>query len=74
MNEMLEFGLQPLPLMDAQAPQSFMAQLADGQPMSEPAVALDDAVFDVGDLAAKNRNRGNYRCSKAGFLDDMGLV
>lgn len=62
---MMEFGLQPMPLVaGGEEPQSFMAQLQDGQPLSEPPVALDDAAFDLSDLAAKNRNRGNYRCSK----------
>lgn len=51
-------------LVDPNAPPSFMQQLQDGQPLSEPPVASDDAGFDLSDLAAKNRNRGNYRCSK----------
>jgi len=58
-SEMMEFGLQPMP-----EPQGFMAQLQDGQPLHEPPAALDGAGFDMSDLAAKNRNRGNYRCSK----------
>uniref|UniRef100_K3WPA9 Uncharacterized protein n=1 Tax=Globisporangium ultimum (strain ATCC 200006 / CBS 805.95 / DAOM BR144) TaxID=431595 RepID=K3WPA9_GLOUD len=31
-----------------------------------PGALTDAAAFDGNDLAAKNRNRGNYRCSKCG--------
>ncbi|RLN98761.1 hypothetical protein BBJ28_00005990 [Nothophytophthora sp. Chile5] len=53
---------------DAEASKPQIFGVWDG---SMPLVGLDDASFDLNDLAAKNRNRGNYRCSKAELDEDM---
>lgn len=67
--DMLEYGMNTMAMVNPNDPnQGFMNQLSDLSGMnanpSGGGGALPDANFDLNDLAAKNRNRGNYRCSK----------
>ncbi|KAF4315321.1 hypothetical protein BBO99_00009452 [Phytophthora kernoviae] len=61
-------SLGTMPLMGAGAAgdptNSFVDQLQDGG--SNQVLGLDGTTYEVNDLTAKNRNRGNYRCSKCG--------
>ncbi|KAG7382760.1 hypothetical protein PHYBOEH_010374 [Phytophthora boehmeriae] len=58
-------SLGQMPMMGGGDPSnSFVDQLQDGG--SSQVLGLDGTAFEVNDLSAKNRNRGNYRCSKCG--------
>ncbi|KAF1319807.1 hypothetical protein FI667_g12897, partial [Globisporangium splendens] len=77
LSDMLDYSMASLGTMsnpNDPSAHGFMNQLHDLSGMNGPAlgsgvgsgpgVLPDAGAFDGNDLAAKNRNRGNYRCSK----------